>query len=126
MKKTVALFFLLVFAVQSLYTAGFTIWFYINRANIAQKQCINKSRPQLHCNGKCFLAKKILEAEKKQENEKSPGLKEWVEIAPCAVPYFDYRISFINIKFTYTAHYNNQYSLLTTKDIFHPPLMVVS
>lgn len=34
------------------------------------KNCINKAKPKLHCNGKCQLMKKMQEEEKKdQENQ---------------------------------------------------------
>ena len=33
--------------------------FYKNQKAIAEKYCINKNKPKLHCNGKCYLAKKI-------------------------------------------------------------------
>ncbi|MFT3674373.1 MAG: hypothetical protein QM781_00600 [Chitinophagaceae bacterium] len=38
------------------------------------KRCENKARPQLHCNGKCQLMKKILEQEKKEQGQ-PPELK---------------------------------------------------
>ncbi|NHA02626.1 hypothetical protein G7092_02395 [Mucilaginibacter sp. HC2] len=41
--------------------------FGLNRAYITRELCINKTRPWLHCNGKCYLMKKIKQAE---ENEK--------------------------------------------------------
>ncbi|MCW3124857.1 MAG: hypothetical protein JWO03_515 [Bacteroidetes bacterium] len=34
---------------------------------IADRLCVNKSKPELHCNGKCFLSKQLKKAE---ENEK--------------------------------------------------------
>ena len=34
---------------------------------IADKLCVNKSNPQLHCNGKCYLSKQL---KKSEENEK--------------------------------------------------------
>ena len=37
------------------------------------KNCVNKARPMLHCNGKCQLMKKMMEAEKK--NNQAPELK---------------------------------------------------
>ena len=36
----------------------------INKEYIAQNLCINKSKPKLHCNGKCQLMKKLAEEEK--------------------------------------------------------------
>jgi hypothetical protein len=44
--------------------------FELNRQYIASNLCVNKSRPWMHCNGRCFLMKKVKEAEdneKKQE-----------------------------------------------------------
>ncbi len=38
------------------------------------KQCENKSRPQLHCDGKCLLMKRIREQEQK-EQQKAPEMK---------------------------------------------------
>ena len=34
---------------------------------IAEKLCVNKSKPMMHCDGKCFLSKQLKKAE---ENEK--------------------------------------------------------
>lgn len=39
-----------------------------------EKKCINKFRPQMHCNGKCQLMKKIEEQEKK-EQQQAPQMK---------------------------------------------------
>ncbi|MBK8951307.1 MAG: hypothetical protein IPM85_02055 [Chitinophagaceae bacterium] len=70
-----------------------------------------------------FFGKKIKEAERQQEQEQSPGLKEWVEIAPCAVSFIDYNISF-NRKLSATLfYYKNNYSFVKEEDIFHPPLI---
>jgi hypothetical protein len=35
---------------------------------IMKNYCVNKSRPELHCDGKCYLAKQLEKAE--QENQK--------------------------------------------------------
>ncbi len=126
MKKLTAVFFVLIFAAQSLYTAGFTAWFHINRAYIVKKHCINKNRPQLKCDGKCFLAQKIKEAEKQQEQEQSPGLKEWVEIAPCAVSFIEYNLPLTISLSTDFFDYKNNYHFISEKEIFHPPLITVS
>ena len=46
--------------------------FELNHKYIAENLCINKNRPWLHCDGKCYFMKKIKaaqESEKKQEQE---------------------------------------------------------
>ena len=35
----------------------------LNKARITEQFCVNKSRPQLHCNGKCHLASQLRKAE---------------------------------------------------------------
>jgi hypothetical protein len=40
--------------------------FELNRNYIAAKLCENRDKPWLHCNGRCYLVKKIKAAEEKQ------------------------------------------------------------
>ncbi len=40
-----------------------------NKDSIIKNYCINKSRPQMNCNGKCYLAKKLKAAEQNEENQ---------------------------------------------------------
>lgn len=40
----------------------------LNQQYIASTLCVNKSRPWLHCNGRCYLMKKIQQAEQKEKN----------------------------------------------------------
>lgn len=46
--------------------------FEVNSKYIAENLCVNKSRPWMNCNGKCYLMNKLKQAsekEKKQERE---------------------------------------------------------
>ncbi len=36
---------------------------------IIQNYCVNKNRPELHCDGKCYLAKKIQANQEKEEQQ---------------------------------------------------------
>lgn len=36
---------------------------------IIKVYCINKNLPELHCDGKCYLAKKIAQSKEKDENQ---------------------------------------------------------
>ena len=44
----------------------------INKDYIAKNLCENRSKPKLHCNGKCQLAKKLA-AEEEQSSKSSSG-----------------------------------------------------
>lgn len=47
--------------------------FQINQKYIAENLCINKSRPWMHCNGQCYLMKKMRQA---QDNEKKQAARD--------------------------------------------------
>ena len=49
------------------------IGFKVNQSYIAKNICINRFNPGLHCNGRCYLMKKIKQAE---ENEKKQAEKQ--------------------------------------------------
>ncbi len=57
--------------------------FTLNRATITARFCINKARPQLHCDGKCYFAKKLKQQEERENKVPNP-LKEQVEMLPVA------------------------------------------
>lgn len=65
--KAIAFFFILSFFIQQLGKVIILADYYTNQSKYA-KNCINKSRPKLHCNGKCQMMKKIQEEESKQKD----------------------------------------------------------
>lgn len=84
------------------------------------KNCVNKARPMLHCNGKCQLMKKI-EAEEKQNQQQAPVMK----LAKTEV--FSSHHSDINFAFHYTIINNTVTPFAIGSPIdqpsscFHPP-----
>ncbi|RZK36694.1 MAG: hypothetical protein EOO57_06740, partial [Hymenobacter sp.] len=57
--------------------------FTLHRATITARFCVNKARPQLHCNGKCYFAKKLKQQEER-ESKVPNSLKERLEMLPTA------------------------------------------
>lgn len=47
---------------------------------IAKEECINKDKPELHCNGKCYLMRQLHEANKAANAPSLPSAQETVEI----------------------------------------------
>jgi len=41
----------------------------MNQKYIAASLCENRDKPWLHCNGKCYLMKKVKQAEEKEKSE---------------------------------------------------------
>ena len=59
--------------------------FTLHRATITARFCVNKARPQLHCDGKCYFAKK-LKQQQERESKAPNSLKERLEMLPLALP----------------------------------------
>ena len=55
----------------------------LNRATITARFCVNKARPELHCDGKCYFAKQLKKHEERESKSASP-LKERLEMLPAA------------------------------------------
>ncbi len=54
---------------------SFNIYFWWNQKQLTAEHCINKSRPKLKCNGKCYLARQLAKIEEdyqKKQNQPAP------------------------------------------------------
>jgi hypothetical protein len=68
---------LLIFSVLTVNYSRLFVYagFKLNQSYITAKLCENRDKPFLHCNGKCYLMKKIKQAEDKQNNVESQAQK---------------------------------------------------
>ncbi len=93
----------------------------INQDYIAEYLCINKDKPAMDCNGKCYLME-MLEAENQQKKQNLP-----------AIDLREYPIGFVNvlhipalthisIKPTINTFYSQHYNFLFNHTLFHPPV----
>lgn len=48
---------------------GTIAYYHVNKDYIARVLCENRDKPQLHCDGKCYLAKKLKAQQDKQDKE---------------------------------------------------------
>jgi hypothetical protein len=48
---------------------GTIAYFHVNRDYIARVLCQNRDKPQLNCNGQCYLAKQLKSQQDKQDKE---------------------------------------------------------
>lgn len=101
----------------------------INKDYIASELCINVDKPQMHCDGKCYLVGN-LEDEMDQE---SPAKKnstriqtETIVVILEKVFQFDISQGFISLNSSIFNFYLFGYSLLLTVNIFSPPWWHIS
>lgn len=66
LKQLAAFIILIAFMAQTFNRAAVVADYYTNTFAYA-KNCVNKAKPQLHCNGKCQMMKKLKEEEKKDQ-----------------------------------------------------------
>jgi hypothetical protein len=122
-KNVFIILLMFIFSFQSFYSAGFTAWFYFNRTSIAQKLCINKAKPEMKCNGKCYLKKKLKEAESKNEEQSPQQIKEWVSIAPFIISSNSFQFNPATQSYIFIPQMENEYNSHIHFAIFHPPIL---
>ena len=71
MQKVVLYILLLATLLPSISPWGTIMYYNANKAYIARVLCENRNRPQLHCDGKCYLAKKLKAQQDRQDKETS-------------------------------------------------------
>lgn len=70
--RTVILYIWLITTILPTFSQWGTIAYYnVNKEYITRVLCQNRDKPQLHCNGKCYLAKKLKEQQAKQDQQTS-------------------------------------------------------
>jgi hypothetical protein len=65
-KQITSILLLLAFAIQT-FSGGFVVLNYYTNTAAFAKNCVNKAKPKMHCNGKCQMMKKMQEEEKKDQ-----------------------------------------------------------
>lgn len=97
---------------------------------IVKNLCINRDRPQLNCDGKCYLAKRIAAAREKEQREAGRNFIfqlcetiaepikgfEWMA--------FDTALDVISEKRTPFPYSANLLGRLAGSGVFHPPIFV--
>lgn len=71
MRSLIAYILLAAIMLPTLSPWGTIAYFKLNREYIAKVLCENRKRPELHCDGKCYLAKKLRQQQEKQDKETS-------------------------------------------------------
>jgi len=96
--------------------------FYLDREEITALYCVNKNKPELQCEGKCELSKRLSEAKTQNESEDVVTLEE------LQLTFIFQNIgqhSGINCKLKFKTDHTTKYqrSHITDleRDFFHPP-----
>lgn len=94
----------------------------MDREEITALYCINKDKPELQCDGKCELGKRLSEAKNQTEGQTEITLEELRLVFVEQVTFEPLNPhSTVNLEFSYTPF--DQFNLATGSafDFFHPP-----
>lgn len=121
LKQLSACILILAIAAQTFNRLAIVVDYYTNTASYA-KNCINKAKPMMHCNGHCQLMKKLNHEENKDQQNPERRAENKLEVLSsrsffcnAAIPAF---ISVSTIKNNFSLVYTTTGCYL---DIFHPP-----
>ena len=89
MKKKITIVILILFCYSELRPLLPYLDYYMNYEYISKVLCINKEKPKLACNGKCYLGQQLKEAEKSEKQEKNlPPFS--LERMPIVLCYYEF------------------------------------
>ena len=93
--------------------------FELNKKYISENLCVNKNKPWLHCNGKCYFMRKIKEAQDKEQSKEAQAQKNLFQEAFISKPP---TIKFHTQLLQVIPVINNQFDLPQVQlPIFQPP-----
>jgi len=125
MLKQIATFLILTaFAVQTFNRAVIVFNYYTNTAAFA-KNCENKAKPMLHCNGRCQMLKKLKQEENKDKQNPERRNDNKDEVLYCSKSRFIWQVPHDSIGKTYPS-FNTSVTKDISFDFFQPPQAIFS
>jgi hypothetical protein len=121
-------FFITLLLSKIAYSVFWQVNFYLNQKEIADKECENKNRPEMHCNGKCYLAKQLEKADSELESQKDKqeGSFSHLKVIESSVyiPISSLVFQILNFKEDKSKlffNYKDFYFFEINSKFFHPP-----
>ncbi|MCK8522846.1 hypothetical protein M0D21_14810 [Aquimarina sp. D1M17] len=123
MRVVFSIVLFLTFAIRPAMEISTIMYYQLNIDYIVEKYCVNKERPSLNCNGKCYLMSQM-KAKKQPSKEKT----DTIIITEAFIPLF-FQDQSIQIKSTnsYAVEQDKNWTTIPLylenfpKDIDHPP-----
>ncbi len=113
---------------QSLSRFFIVVNFQANRNYIAEFLCVNKAKPELKCNGRCYLVKKMKLAESAEGQVPSSGnqtQKHKLESPLFYQPLFSAQAYLLNGVQDFCVFVPTRYIGGAPGSVFHPPQRIV-
>jgi hypothetical protein len=80
MRQVLAILLLCSLSVHCAGRLGIVATWWLNRDYVARVLCVNRDKPQMHCNGKCHLAKQLRAADAAEQKQPLGGKQAFQDI----------------------------------------------
>lgn len=128
LKNILSIFLVILILLQSFNKTWIVFSFKINQDYISKVLCINRDKPEMHCNGKCVLAKRVEAEEQKEKSELPQKLKKQYEVLYCIEQFSPSNLA-MNVWAAkpVKSHFQNRpFTSPFFKGIFQPPDFVTT
>ncbi|MBP9689772.1 MAG: hypothetical protein KBE91_09195, partial [Bacteroidia bacterium] len=101
---------------------GIIAWFNINQDKVVELFCINKNKPEMDCEGKCYLAQKLNKSADATDNSTAPNakIKHTIEELFCIESAIQLTIPTVAHDYSFNSYYS-LYSHKYLMAVFQPP-----
>lgn len=96
-----------------------------NKEYIMAFLCINRDKPELQCEGKCHLSKKLKAQHESDKKTDERGQKQEVQVNLYCQNLFNFPNPKPATIVTTQVNYNCSYTSVAYHSIFHPPRLIV-
>lgn len=120
MSKAIAILLSVIVLLPSIQKVAIIVDYEVNKDYIARNLCINRDKPEMACEGKCQLCKRLEESENKAQQPVSPvpSLKEiTLFYQPCLPWLLDDAGDAQMALFHFAISFSNP----ANRSVFHPP-----
>ena len=106
-----------------MFNAGIILYWKINQVYITQAHCENKNKPQMHCDGKCYLYKQLKKAEEKQKSNLPNSIPKLKFVDQFVVVDYKWNIAILPHPFQkkFFSNYSSNLLIGYGNSLFRPP-----
>lgn len=93
----------------------------VNKSYIVSHFCINKSKPKLHCNGKCYMMRKMKQQEEQEKVPAGNSVMEKVQLQLFAEQFSVFEFISLKKDFQFPVYRSSFIPENYCPFVFHPP-----
>ncbi|MCF0071067.1 hypothetical protein LZD49_11335 [Dyadobacter sp. CY261] len=125
-KQWIALSLMLLMLVKAWVIPLVYLDYELRREYIIANLCVNRDNPIVVCDGKCYLAKRVVDAKKQEERqaEQTYMANLLYQVMDTRKPYIFNAPEHLEMPVVITYEFNSPFiARIVAADIFHPPLV---